>query len=74
MEANTPCNTRRNPPERTTAAPSDVAWHEISAVRLIVGLAVVLVAWCAIELLIAGWHWLVDAEALVRMMSQRGAA
>ena len=72
MEANTPLNTRRKPSAQPIAAPSDAAWHEISAVRLIVGLAVVLFAWCAIELLIAGWHWLVDAEALVRMMSQRG--
>ena len=74
MEANTPRNTRRKPPARPIAAPSDAAWHEVSAVRLIVGMAVVLFAWCAIELIIAGWHWLVDAEALVRMVSQRGVA
>lgn len=74
MEANTPSNIQRKPPARPIAAPSYAAWHEVSAVRLIVGLAVVLFAWCAIELLIVGWHWMVDAEALVRMMSQRGAA
>ena len=72
MEATTPRNTRRKPPARPIAAPSDVAWHEINAVRLIVGLAVVLFAWCTIELLIAGWKWLAAAETLVRMVAQRG--
>ena len=74
MEANTPRNTRRKPPARPTATPSDAAWHDGSALRLITGLIGLLVAWGAIELLIAGWHWLIDAEALVRMVSQRGAA
>ena len=72
MDANTPCNARRKPPARPTAAPSDAAWHEVSAVRLIVGLAVVLFAWCAIELLIAGWKWLAAAKVMVTLAA--GAA
>ena len=72
MEAKTPRNAQRKPPGRPTAAPSDAAWHDGSALRLITGLIGILVAWGAIELLIACWNWLIDAEALVRMVAQRG--
>ena len=67
MEANNPCNTRRKPLARLTAAPSDAAWHEISAVRLIAGVAIVLAAWCAIELVVAALHWLSMARLVVAM-------
>lgn len=73
MEANTPSNTRHKPPARLTAAPSDAAWHEISAVRLIAGVAVVLAAWLAIELIVAGWKWLAAAKFVVAMAAGASA-
>ena len=74
MEANNPCNARRKPPPaRLTAAPTDAAWHEISALRMIAGVAIVLIAWCAIELILAGWQWLDAAIHLARDAATRDA-
>lgn len=75
MEANNPSNTRRKPPARRTAAQAqaDAAWYEFSAARLIVGLGVVLAAWCLIALVLAGWQWLAAAKFVLAVASRAAA-